>query len=104
MFLYKNLFFFNTFYSFNPNHAYWNQRRLFSGNLPGMFLNPSRGYGNQWLLFHQYAGWYYMLSLTNDLLQLDCDKPVPLSGSFLHYFCHKWPGKRIFKERFAPKL
>ena len=36
MFLYKNLFF-NIFYSFNPNHAYWNQRRLFSGNLPGMF-------------------------------------------------------------------
>ena len=38
MFLYKNLLFFNIFYSFNPNHAYWNQRRLFSGNLPGMFL------------------------------------------------------------------
>ena len=37
MFLYKNLFFFNIFYSFNPNQAYWNQRRLFSGNLPGMF-------------------------------------------------------------------
>ena len=37
MFLYKNLFFFNI-YSFNPNHAYWNQRRLFSGNLPGMFI------------------------------------------------------------------
>ena len=37
MFLYKNLFFFNIFYSFNPNRAYWNQRRLFSGNLPGMF-------------------------------------------------------------------
>ena len=37
MFLYKNLFFFNIFYSFNPNHAYWNQGRLFSGNLPGMF-------------------------------------------------------------------
>ena len=37
MFLYKN-FFFNIFYSFNPNHAYWNQRRLFSGNLPGMFF------------------------------------------------------------------
>ena len=37
MFLYKNLFFFNIFCSFNPNHAYWNQRRLFSGNLPGMF-------------------------------------------------------------------
>ena len=36
MFLHKNLFFF-TIYSFNPNHAYWNQRRLFSGNLPGMF-------------------------------------------------------------------
>ena len=36
MFLYKNSFFFNI-YSFNPNHAYWNQRRLFSGNLPGMF-------------------------------------------------------------------
>ena len=36
MFLYKNLFFFNI-YSFNPNRAYWNQRRLFSGNLPGMF-------------------------------------------------------------------
>ena len=35
MFLYKN-FLFNIFYSFNPNHAYWNQRRLFSGNLPGM--------------------------------------------------------------------
>ena len=38
MFLYKNLFFFNIFYSFNPDHAYWNQRRLFSGNLPDMFL------------------------------------------------------------------
>ena len=37
MFLYKNLFFFNIFYSFNPNHAYWNQRRLFCGNLRGMF-------------------------------------------------------------------
>ena len=37
MFLYKNLFFFNIFCYFNPNHAYWNQRRLFSGNLPGMF-------------------------------------------------------------------
>ena len=36
MFLYKN-FFFNIFCYFNPNHAYWNQRRLFSGNLPGMF-------------------------------------------------------------------
>ena len=36
MFLYKS-FFFNIFYSFNPNHAYWNQRRLFAGNLPGMF-------------------------------------------------------------------
>ena len=35
MFLYKNLFF--NIYSFNPNHADWNQRRLFSGNLPGMF-------------------------------------------------------------------
>ena len=31
MFLYKILF--DIFYSFNPNHAYWNQRRLFSGNL-----------------------------------------------------------------------
>ena len=31
-------FFFNIFDSFNPNHAYWNQRRLFSGNLPGMFF------------------------------------------------------------------
>ena len=38
MFLHKNLFFFNIFCYFNPNHAYWNQRRLFSGNLPGMFL------------------------------------------------------------------
>ena len=28
---------FNIFYSFNPNHAYWNQRRLFSGNMLGMF-------------------------------------------------------------------
>ena len=37
MFLYKNLFFFNIFCYFNPNHAYWNQWRLFSGNLPGMF-------------------------------------------------------------------
>ena len=37
MFLYKNLFFFNIFCDFNPNHAYWNQWRLFSGNLPGMF-------------------------------------------------------------------
>ena len=34
-------FFFNIFYSFNPNHAYWNQRRLFSGNLPGMFDIPT---------------------------------------------------------------
>ena len=34
----KIFFFFNIFYSFNPNHAYWNQRWLFSGNLPGMFL------------------------------------------------------------------
>ena len=33
----QKFFFFNIFYSFNPNHAYWNQRRLFSGNLPGMF-------------------------------------------------------------------
>ena len=38
MFLYKNLFFFNIFCYFNPNHAYWNQRRLFSGNLPGMLV------------------------------------------------------------------
>ena len=37
MFLYKNLFFFDI-YSFNPNHAYWNERRLFSGILPGMFM------------------------------------------------------------------
>ena len=37
MVLHKNLFFFNIFCYFNPNHAYWNQRRLFSGNLPGMF-------------------------------------------------------------------
>ena len=34
-------FFFNI-YSFNHNHAYWNQRRLFSGNLPGMFILPLR--------------------------------------------------------------
>ena len=38
MFLYKNLLFFNIFFSVNPNHAYWNQRQLFSGNLPDMFL------------------------------------------------------------------
>ena len=31
MFLYN--FFFNIF--FNPNHAYWNQRRLFSGKSAG---------------------------------------------------------------------
>ena len=41
----KNVFvqksFFFNIYSFNPNHAYWNQRRLFSGNLPGMFINCS---------------------------------------------------------------
>ena len=37
MFLYENLFFFNIFCYFNPSHAYWNQRRLISGNLPGMF-------------------------------------------------------------------
>ena len=30
-------FFFNIFYFFNPNHAYWNQRWLFSGILLGMF-------------------------------------------------------------------
>ena len=30
-------FFFNFFYSFNPNHAYCYQRWLFSGDLPGMF-------------------------------------------------------------------
>ena len=33
------IFFFNIFCYFNPNHAYGNQRRLFSGNLPGMFIN-----------------------------------------------------------------
>ena len=38
MFLYENLFFFNIFCYFNPSHAHWNQRRLFSGNLPGMFV------------------------------------------------------------------
>ena len=38
MLLYENLFFFNVFCYFNPSHAYWNQRRLFSGNLPGMFF------------------------------------------------------------------
>ena len=48
MFLYKNLFFFNIFYSFNPNHAYWNQRLLFSGNLLGMLSNCSR---NESLIF-----------------------------------------------------
>ena len=37
-FLYKNLFFFIIFFSFNPYHAYWYQRRIFSGNLPGMFF------------------------------------------------------------------
>ena len=37
-FFVQKSFFFNIFYSFNPNHAYWNQRQLFSGNLPGMFL------------------------------------------------------------------
>ena len=42
MFLYKNLFF-NIFCYFNPNHAYWNQRRLFSGNLPGMFFEAGNG-------------------------------------------------------------
>ena len=40
-------FFFNIFYSFNPNHAYWNQRRLFSGNLPGMFIFSLVGYLNK---------------------------------------------------------
>ena len=42
MFLYKNLFVFNSFCSFNPNHAYWNQRRLFAGNLPGMLRSYDR--------------------------------------------------------------
>ena len=37
MFLYKNLFF-SISSIFNPNRAYWNQRRLFSGGLPGMFF------------------------------------------------------------------
>ena len=44
MFLYKNLFF-DILYSFNPNLAYWNQRRLFSGNLPGMFKFISKDRG-----------------------------------------------------------
>ena len=35
------IFFLKIFYSFDPNHAYWNQRRLFSGNLPAMFWNIS---------------------------------------------------------------
>ena len=30
--------FFTSFFSFNPNLGYGNQRRLFSGNLPGMFV------------------------------------------------------------------
>ena len=42
MFLCKNLFF-NIFCFFNPNNAYWNQRRLFSGNLPGMFCISADG-------------------------------------------------------------
>ena len=57
----KIFFFFNIFYSFNPNHAYWNQRRLFSGNLPGMFVciinsrrQPLSGYYSGALLFLQF--------------------------------------------------
>ena len=37
-------FFFNIFCYFNPNYAYWNQRRLFSGNLPGMFVFCTRSW------------------------------------------------------------
>ena len=36
MSLYKTIFV-DIFFSFNPN-SFGNQRRLFSGNLPGMFL------------------------------------------------------------------
>ena len=38
----KNVFVQKSFlfniYSFNPSHAYWNQRRLYSDNLPYMFI------------------------------------------------------------------
>ena len=54
MFLYKNLFFFNV-YSFNPNHAYWNQWRLFFGNLPGMIINNRYKYNRyKSSKFHEY--------------------------------------------------
>ena len=55
-------FFFNIFYSFNPNHAYWNQRRLSSGNLPGMFwidiissIEQGRQLCPNWVLWHGYS-------------------------------------------------
>ena len=35
MFLCKNVF---NIFSINRNHAYWNQRRLFCGSLPVMFV------------------------------------------------------------------
>ena len=38
-FFYKNHFFLLIFYSFNPNLHYGKQRRLFFGNLSGLFSN-----------------------------------------------------------------
>ena len=37
-----------------PNHAYWNQRRLFSGNVPGIFLVQRFGYD-----FVRILGWFW---------------------------------------------
>ena len=63
MFLYKNLFF-DIFYFFNPNYAYWNQRRLFSGNLPGMFLflfqSQSASSGSTPAIFRQSVGYVFI--------------------------------------------
>ena len=62
MFLYKNLFL-NIFCYFNPNHAYWNQRRLFSGNLPGMLFSflsiPIELWESTAAIFRQSAGYVF---------------------------------------------
>ena len=85
-------FFFNIFYSFNPNHAYWNQRRLFSGNLPGMFRSFSAQNG---AIFHVFVIFlvFCLISLRLKFLEFDegllrdiiiCYDPF-MSYMFLYY-------------------
>ena len=71
---------YNIFYSFNLNHAYRNQRRLFSGNLPVMF--------NSWPISACLEEHAILLKLVSDFTNL-----CPLVGINLDSFtvyCYYW--------------